>query len=62
MWQSGNAAWTISAGQSGSFILRYVATGEVLDVNGSSFIAGLQLQRWTANSGTNQQWQHLLKN
>lgn len=25
-------------------------------------IAGLQLQQWTANSGTNQQWQLLLKN
>ncbi|WP_256237737.1 RICIN domain-containing protein [Lentzea flaviverrucosa] len=42
--------------------MRYDAAGEVLDVNGSSSIAGLQLQRWTANGGTNQQWQLLLKN
>jgi hypothetical protein len=28
----------------------------VLDVNGSSSTTGLQLQQWTANGGTNQQW------
>ncbi|WP_232837246.1 RICIN domain-containing protein, partial [Lentzea terrae] len=54
--QTGNATWTISAGQNGAFTLRYDATGKVLDVNGSSTTAGLQLQQWTANSGTNQQW------
>ena len=54
--QSGNATWTVSAGQNGSFTLRYDATGKVLDVNGSSSTTGLQLQQWTANGGTNQQW------
>ncbi|WP_143022975.1 RICIN domain-containing protein [Lentzea jiangxiensis] len=44
----------MSAGQIGSFTLRHVATGEALDVNRSSFIAGPQLQQWTANNGTNQ--------
>jgi hypothetical protein len=54
--QNGNATWTVSAGQNGSFTLRYDATGKVLDVNGSSSTTGLRLQQWTANGGTNQQW------
>jgi hypothetical protein len=54
--QTGNATWTVSASQNGAFTLRYDATGKVLDVNGSSTTAGLQLQQWTANGGTNQQW------
>ncbi|GAB2811801.1 RICIN domain-containing protein [Lentzea nigeriaca] len=54
--QSGNATWTVSAGQNGAFSLRYDPTGKVLDVNGSSSTTGLQLQQWTANGGTNQQW------
>jgi hypothetical protein len=54
--QTGNATWTISAGQNGAFSLRYDPTGKVLDVNGSSSTTGLQLQQWTANGGTNQQW------
>jgi hypothetical protein len=29
----------------------------VLDVNGFSSTAGLQLQQWTATGGTNRQWQ-----
>ncbi len=54
--QTGNATWTLSSGQNGAFVLRYDATGKALDVNGSSTTVGLQLQQWTANGGTNQQW------
>jgi hypothetical protein len=54
--QTGNASWTVSTAQDGAYILRYDATGKVLDVNGSSSTAGLALQQWTANGGVNQQW------
>ncbi|MBP2702607.1 RICIN domain-containing protein [Microbispora sp. RL4-1S] len=54
--QSGSAAWTVTSGQGGTYTLRYVPTGKVLDVNGSSTTQGLQLQQWTANGGTNQLW------
>ncbi|NUT91108.1 MAG: RICIN domain-containing protein, partial [Saccharothrix sp.] len=53
--QTGNATWTISAVQ-GAYTLRYTASGKMLDVNASSTTVGLQLQQWSANSGTNQQW------
>ena len=39
-----------------AYVLRYVATGKVLDVNAGDPTAGLQLQQWTANGGTNQMW------
>ena len=54
--RSGATAWTISAAQGGAYTLRYTATGKVLDVNGHSTTAGVQLQQWTATGGTNQQW------
>ncbi|TLP52172.1 RICIN domain-containing protein [Microbispora triticiradicis] len=54
--QSGSGAWTVTSGQGGAYTLRYVPTGKVLDVNGSSTTQGLQLQQWTANGGTNQLW------
>ncbi|WP_431605715.1 RICIN domain-containing protein [Amycolatopsis melonis] len=54
--QTGTATWTISTVQGGAYTLRYTASGKALDVNGSSTTAGLQLQQWTANGGTNQQW------
>jgi hypothetical protein len=54
--QTGSAAWTISTVQGGAYTLRYNASGKALDVNGSSSTVGLQLQQWTANNGTNQQW------
>ncbi|MGW6928599.1 RICIN domain-containing protein [Lentzea sp. NPDC054927] len=54
--QSGTGTWTVATAPDGSYTLRYVASGKVLDVNGSSSTAGLQLQQWTANGGTNQMW------
>jgi hypothetical protein len=54
--QTGTATWTISTVQGGAYTLRYTASGKALDVNGASTTAGLQLQQWTANGGTNQQW------
>ena len=54
--QSGGAAWTIATTAGGAYTLTYTASGKVLDVNASSSTAGLQLQQWTANGGTNQQW------
>lgn len=54
--QTGNATWTLSSAQDGAYTLRYTASGKMLDVNGSSTTAGLQLQQWSANGGTNQQW------
>ena len=54
--QSGTATWTIATTSDGSYTLQYVASGKVLDVNGASSTAGLQLQQWTANGGTNQMW------
>ncbi|MGH3415109.1 MAG: RICIN domain-containing protein [Actinocrinis sp.] len=54
--QTGGAAWTVSALSDGAFTLTYTASGKVLDVNGGSSTAGLQLQQWTSNGGTNQQW------
>jgi hypothetical protein len=53
--QSGTATWTISTTQD-AYILRYTASGKVLDVNGGSSTVGLQLQQWSANGGTNQMW------
>ncbi|MBB5803695.1 hypothetical protein F4560_003463 [Saccharothrix ecbatanensis] len=54
--QSGTGTWTVATAANGSYTLRYVASGKVLDVNGGSSTAGLQLQQWTANGGTNQMW------
>ena len=54
--QTGNATWTLGSAQDGAYTLRYTASGKMLDVNGSSTTAGLQLQQWSANGGTNQQW------
>jgi hypothetical protein len=54
--QSGNGTWTIATTSDGSYTLRYVASGKMLDVNAGSSTAGLQLQQWTANGGTNQMW------
>ncbi len=54
--QSGGLPWTISTAPGGTFTLAYTGSGKVLDVNGGSSTAGLQLQQWTANGGTNQQW------
>ena len=36
--------------------MRYTASGKMLDVNAGSSTAGLQLQQWSANGGTNQMW------
>lgn len=54
--QTGTASWTVGTAQDGSYTLRYTPSGKVLDVNGSAGTVGLQLQQWTANGGTNQQW------
>ncbi|KOX21545.1 beta-galactosidase [Saccharothrix sp. NRRL B-16348] len=54
--QSGTGTWTVATTSDGSYTLRYVASGKALDVNGGSSTAGLQLQQWTANGGTNQMW------
>ncbi|HEU5429689.1 MAG TPA: RICIN domain-containing protein [Actinocrinis sp.] len=54
--QTGGAAWSIATTSGGAYTLTYTATGKVLDVNGGSSTAGLQLEQWTANGGTNQQW------
>jgi adhesin HecA-like repeat protein len=54
--QTGAGAWTVATAPGGSYTLRYVPTGKVLDVNGGSTTVGLQLQQWSANGGTNQQW------
>ena len=53
--QSGTPTWTVSTTQD-AYTLRYSASGKMLDVNGGSSTAGLQLQQWTANGGTNQMW------
>ncbi|MCD9879952.1 alpha-L-fucosidase [Streptomyces guryensis] len=53
---TGGGAWTIDAAPSGTYKLTCVSSGKVLDVNGYSSTAGLQLQQWTSNGGTNQQW------
>ncbi|MET8161814.1 RICIN domain-containing protein [Sphaerisporangium sp. NPDC005289] len=54
--QSGTATWTIATTSDGSYTLKYVPSGKMLDVNAGSSTAGLQLQQWTANGGTNQMW------
>lgn len=54
--QSGTGTWTVSTAADGSYTLRYVPSGKMLDVNGGSSTVGLQLQQWTANGGTNQMW------
>jgi hypothetical protein len=54
--QTGGLPWTISTTSGGAYVLTYTGSGKVLDVNASSTTAGLQLQQWTANGGTNQQW------
>ncbi len=54
--QSGGLPWTVNTAPGGTFTLAYTGSGKVLDVNGGSSTAGLQLEQWTANGGTNQQW------
>ncbi len=54
--QTGGGAWTVATASGGGYTLRYVPTGKVLDVNAGSSTAGLQLQQWTVNGGTNQMW------
>ncbi|WP_244211064.1 RICIN domain-containing protein [Amycolatopsis kentuckyensis] len=54
--QTGTATWTVGTAQGGAYTLRYTASGKALDVNGSATTAGLQLQQWAVNGGTNQQW------
>lgn len=54
--QTGGLSWTISTASGGAYVLTYTGSGKVLDVNASSSTVGLQLQQWTANGGTNQQW------
>jgi hypothetical protein len=54
--QTGNASWALALSTDNTYILRYVPTGKVLDVNGGDPTVGLQLQQWTANGGTNQMW------
>lgn len=54
--QSGGLPWTINTAPGGTFTLAYTGSGKVLDVNGGSSSVGLQLEQWTANGGTNQQW------
>ena len=54
--QTGTGTWTVATAANGSYTLRYVPSGKVLDVNAKSTTAGLQLQQWTANGGTNQMW------
>ena len=54
--QTGTATWAVGTAAGGAYTLRYTASGKALDVNGSATTVGLQLQQWTANGGTNQQW------
>ncbi|GAB3805753.1 RICIN domain-containing protein [Micromonospora zhanjiangensis] len=54
--QSGAATWSVSAAQGGAYTLRFTGSGKALDVNGGSSTAGLQLQQWTVNGGSNQLW------
>ncbi|WP_200942935.1 RICIN domain-containing protein [Cellulomonas sp. Root485] len=54
--QSGTGTWTVATAADGSYTLRYVPSGKLLDVNAKSSTPGLQLQQWTANGGTNQMW------
>src|SRR3954467_1083472 len=53
--QSGSPTWTVSTTQD-AYTLRYSASAKMLDVNAGSSTAGLQLQQWSANGGTNQMW------
>jgi len=53
--QAGGLPWTVSTA-GGVSTLTYTGSGKVLDVNGSSSTEGLQLQQWSGNGGTNQQW------
>jgi len=53
--QSGSPTWTVSTTQD-AYTLRYSASGKLIDVNASSSTAGLEVQQWTANGGTNQMW------
>jgi hypothetical protein len=54
--QTGAGAWRVDAAPGNAYALTYTATGKVLDVNGGDPTVGLQLQQWSANGGTNQQW------
>ncbi|NUP51138.1 MAG: beta-galactosidase [Catenulispora sp.] len=54
--QSGGLPWTVSTAPGGAYTLAYTGSGKLLDVNASSSTVGLQLQQWTANGGSNQQW------
>jgi hypothetical protein len=54
--QTGALPWTVNTTASGGYTLAYSGSGKLLDVNAHSSTTGLQLQQWTANGGTNQQW------
>jgi hypothetical protein len=51
--------WQLSVGSGGPgwLTVTNVGSGKVLDVPGGSTSTGTQLEQWTANGGTNQQWQ-----
>ncbi|MBW8821326.1 MAG: RICIN domain-containing protein [Streptomyces sp.] len=54
---SSGAAWTVnSVSGGGAYTLTYTGSGKVLDVPGFSTTLGQQLDQWTANNGSNQQW------
>ncbi len=48
---------SVGAGGPGWLTVTNVGSGKVLDVPGGSTATGVQLEQWTANGGTNQQWQ-----
>jgi hypothetical protein len=49
--------WELTGGSNGWLTLTNVGSGQVLDVPNKSTTAGVQLEQWAANGGTNQQWQ-----
>ena len=49
-------AWTANTTPGGAYTLSYTASGKLLDVPGFSTTLGQQLDQWTANGGSNQQW------
>ncbi|MFD0573965.1 RICIN domain-containing protein [Kitasatospora gansuensis] len=51
-----NQKWTLSKVADNVYTLAGVSSGLCLDVPGRSTATGVQLQQWTCNGGTNQQW------
>lgn len=49
--------WYLETAENGYYNFRNIASGDLLDVNGSSSSDGASVIQWPSNTGWNQQWE-----